>query len=269
MRISNITFYVNTLRHAPLGAGAFLPDYITNNHELANVSGGDNLCFFRCLAVCQGADRRWCKREAKRLFDDYCVYFNIDSNDFVGVNSIDFVDLEDFFKINFIAYELDGNVVNLVQRSQELYSELIKLNVWKNHLSLITDFEHYCGIYKCIHCDKLRNSNCHHYRHTKTCKTAVCDLFPGIIHKNSPTAFEKLEEISICVPSNERCFPYFACYDFEAYFSQENLPGNGAKLSFEARHVPYSVGIATNIPNSENGVCFVTNVTKTIWCKKC
>ena len=39
----------------------------------------------------------------------------------------------------------------------------------------------------------------------------------------------------------------------------KNLPGNGPKLSFEVRHVPLSVGIATNVPNFENGVCFVTN----------
>ena len=37
-----------------------------------------------------------------------------------------------------------------------------------------------------------------------------------------------------------------------------SLPGNGPK-SFEARHVPLSVGIATNVTNFENGVCFVTN----------
>ena len=28
---------------------------------------------------------------------------------------------------------------------------------------------------------------------------------------------------------------------------------------FEARHTPLSVGIATNVPNFEKGVCFVTN----------
>ena len=71
--------------------------------------------------------------------------------------------------------------------------------------------------------------------------------------------FEQLEKIGICVPANERFFPYFGCYDFEAYFSQENLPGNGPKLSFEASHVPLSVSIATNVPTFENGVCFVTN----------
>ena len=259
VQIFNITFCVNSLKDAPLGAGAPLPDYILNNHGLANLSGNDNLGFFRCLAVYQGADRRRCEREAKKLFNDYCAHFNIVPNDFVGVNLFNFVDLEDFFKINLITYELEGSVTKLVQKSQKLCSESIKLIVWKIHLSLITDFEHYCGIYKCIHCDKLWDSNRNYYRHTKTCKTAVHDLFPGGIHKNPRTIFEKLEEIGICVSANERFFSYCACYDFEAYFSPENLPESGPKLSFEARHVPLSVGIATNVPNFENGVCFVTN----------
>ena len=146
----------------------------------------------------------------------------------------------------------------MVQKSRELYSESIKLNIWKNHISLITDFEHYCGIYKYIHCDKLCDSNCNYCRLTKTYKTAVRDLFAGGIHKNLPTIFEKLEEIGICVPANKRFFLYFVCYDFEAYFSQVNLSENGPKLSFETRHILLSVGIATNVPNFESGVSFVT-----------
>ena len=46
VQISNITFYANSLKDAPLGAGASLPSYITNNRGLPNVSGNDNLCFF-------------------------------------------------------------------------------------------------------------------------------------------------------------------------------------------------------------------------------
>ena len=37
---------MNSLKDALLGAGASLPDYITNNHGLANVSGDDNFGFF-------------------------------------------------------------------------------------------------------------------------------------------------------------------------------------------------------------------------------
>ena len=203
VQILNITFYANTLKNAPLGAGASLPSYITNNHGFENVLGDNNLCFFRCLVVCRGADRHWCKREAKKLFNDYCMHFNVVPNDFVGVNLVDFVDLEDFFKINLVVYELEEEVAKLVQSSRELYSETMRLNIWENRLSLIVDFEHYCSLYQCIHCGKLWDRNCDYYRHTKTCKTTVRNLFPGGIHKNPPTIFKKLEEIGICVPANE------------------------------------------------------------------
>ena len=49
--ITNITFYVNHIKDVPLGAPISLHDYIKNNHGLRNVSSGDNLCFFCCLAV--------------------------------------------------------------------------------------------------------------------------------------------------------------------------------------------------------------------------
>ena len=100
-----------------------------NNHGLATVSGDDSLHFFRCSAVYQRANTCRCKREAKKLLNDCCVYFNIVPNDFVGVNLFDFVGLENFFKINLIAYELEGSVAKLVQRSRELYFETMKLNI--------------------------------------------------------------------------------------------------------------------------------------------
>ena len=46
IQISNITFYVNHLQDARLGAPIPLPDFIMNNRGLANVSAEDNLCFF-------------------------------------------------------------------------------------------------------------------------------------------------------------------------------------------------------------------------------
>ena len=47
----NITFYVNKLKDAPLGAPVSPPDYIKNNHGLRNVSADGNLYFF-LLFVC-------------------------------------------------------------------------------------------------------------------------------------------------------------------------------------------------------------------------
>ena len=65
------------------------------------------------------------------------------------------VNLEDFFKINLVAYEWEERFVKLVQRSRELYSETMRLNIWKNHSSLIVDVEHHCNRYQCIYCGKL------------------------------------------------------------------------------------------------------------------
>ena len=152
--ITNITFYVNHLKDAPFGAPVDLPHYIKNNHGLRNVSADKNLCFFLCLAV-------------------HRVVF-------------DFIHLEDFFELNLIAYKLDGKVAKLVQRSREFYQETMRLNVFGNHLSAIVDFELYCGVYQCVHCDKLWDHSGNHYRHTKSCTTTVREVFLGAFTKILP-----------------------------------------------------------------------------------
>ena len=95
VQISNITFYANGLKDAPLGARVTFPDHIKNNRGLMNVSGDNNLCFFRCLAVHQGGDMNVMLR---KLFNDYCMHFETTYNAFTGVNLSDFVDLKDFFQ---------------------------------------------------------------------------------------------------------------------------------------------------------------------------
>ena len=86
--ITNITFYVNHIKDAPLGAPIFLSDYIKNNRGLRNVSASDLLCFFRCLAVHQGANPHWCKQPAKNLFRAYCTRFDVAPEHFSGVQLI-------------------------------------------------------------------------------------------------------------------------------------------------------------------------------------
>ena len=179
----NITFYANSLKDAPLGARVTFSDHIKNNHGLVSVSGDNNLCFFQCLAVHRGGNKRWNERDAQKLFNDYYMHFNTVHNAFTGVNLSDFVDLEDFFKIIMVAYELEEGVAKLIQRSRKLCSETMRLSIWENHLSPIVDFEHYCSVYHCIHCGKLWDRNSDYCRHTKTFKTAVRELFPEDIYK--------------------------------------------------------------------------------------
>ena len=215
------------------------------------------MCVFCCLAVHQGADPHRCEKTAKILFCAYYDRFDVAPERFAGVQLFDFLHLEDFFKLNLIAYELDGKAAKLVQRSCEFYKETMRLNVYENHVSVIVDFEHYCSVYQCVHCDKLWYRNCDYYRHTKSCTTTVCEVFPGGIHKNPATIFEKLEEIGIVVPHCDRHFFFFACYDFEVYFSKKQI-SNSVILTLDASHIPLSFAIASNVPGYKSGVCFVT-----------
>ena len=213
--------------------------------------------FFPMSGRVRGADRRGCNRAAKQLFFEYCTHFDV--SEFSRVSLFDFIELENFYKINIVAYELENNKAKVIQRSRELYNETMKVNAFKNHLSLIVDFEKYCHVNQCMHCDKLWYRNNHYYRHTKTCLTTVHESFPGGVYHNSYTIFEKLEQIGIQVPKQDRFYPYYACYDFEAYLYRDQLPENGPKLSFEARHVPMSVGMASNVPGFEEGKRFITS----------
>ena len=175
------------------------------------------------------------------------------------VSLFDFVELENFYKINIVVYELENNIAKVIQRSRELYEKTMNVNVFKNHLSLIVDFEKYCHVYQCIHCDKLWYCNSHYYRHTKICLTTVRESFPGGVYHNSYTIFEKLEQIGLQVPKQDRIYPYYACYDFEAYLYCDQLPENGPKLLFKVRHIPMCVGIASNVPGFEEGKSFITS----------
>ena len=144
----------------------------------------------------------------------------------------------------------------------------MQLNVFKNHLSLIVDFEKYCDVYQCQRCDKLWYGRKHFLRHTISCDQTVTQSFPGGVFKNQPTIFQKLEDIDVFVPHDQRHYPFYCCYDFESILRQNNLPENGEKLSFTSKHIPLSVGIASNIPNFEDPICFVSEGNETVLVQK-
>ena len=46
VQISNVTFYANNLKYAPLGARVTFPDHTKSNHGLVTVLGDNNASFF-------------------------------------------------------------------------------------------------------------------------------------------------------------------------------------------------------------------------------
>ena len=149
----------------PLGKPPHLPDYIKNNRFIIglekdrnnNYPYKDHLCFFRCLAIGKYKfTRHNCNQKAKELFDQYCEHFEVNPQDFKGVELTDFPQLEKYYETRLFAMFLkeDGTAKTLYL-SQSSFPTKIYMNVYQNHLSFITDIKMYSKQYICVSCDKL------------------------------------------------------------------------------------------------------------------
>ena len=104
-------------------------------------------------------------------------------------------------------------------------------------------------------------------KHTTSCGQTVTQSFPGGIFKNQLTIFQILENIGIFVPYDQRHYPFYY-YDFESILSQDDLPENSKKLSFTFKHIPLSMGVASNIRNCEDSIRFVSEGNETVLVQK-
>ena len=248
----------------PLGNPPKLPDYIKNNRFIIglekdqnnNYRYKDHLCFFRCLAIGKFEKTRHnCNKKAKELFQDYCQHFQVDPQDFKGVELTDFPQLEKFYEIQLFAMVLkeDGTAKTLYL-SQSSFSTKIYLNVFKNHLSLITDIQMYSKQFICNRCDKLSTKMSNHLRHQSKCDGTVEYAFPGGVYKNKLSIFEELEEMGVRVQEEDKYEKWFACFDFEAYqrdfregLDQVEEIECEEGTSWNKVHVPVSFSVGCNL----------------------
>ena len=140
---------------APIGQKVDLPAYIVNNSGITALNTDDNFCFFRCLSVFRGSIVKNCELDTKQLFQCYIQHFDIDPSSVDGVKVFDFVEIEDLFQVNIVVYSLNETSAQLVHKSRGFYKDTMKLNLYKNHFSLIHDFEKYCDVYRCVKCVQL------------------------------------------------------------------------------------------------------------------
>ena len=163
-RIVNLRIHL-VMTIYPLGKPLKLHDYIKNNHYIIGLEKDknhayrdkDHLCFFRCLAIGKfGKTHHNCKQKAKELFQDYCQYSRVKPQDFKGVKLGEFPELEKYFEVQLFAVFLkeDGSAKTLYL-SQASFPTMIYMNVYQNHLSLITDIKMYSKQCICNRCGKL------------------------------------------------------------------------------------------------------------------
>ena len=147
----------------------------------------------------------------------------------------------------------DGSAKTLYL-SQASFPSKIYLNVYQNHLSLITDHKMYSKQYICNRCDKVSTKISHHLHHQSTCDVNVKYVYPGGVYKNKLSMFEELEEMGVCLWEEDKYEEWFACYDFEVYqrdfcevVDQVEELDSEEGTSWNKMHVPVSFSVGCNL----------------------
>ena len=248
----------------PLGNPPSLPEYIKNNRYIIALEKDQNhakryddyLCFFRCLAIAKfGKTYHNCNLKAKELFDQYCEHFGVNPQDFKGVELIDFPQLETFYETQlFVMFLKEDGSAKTIYLSQASFPIKIYLNLYENHLSLITDIKMYSKQFICNRCQKVSTKMSNHLRHQSKCDANVKYVFPGGVYRNKLSVFEELEEMGVRVREEDKYEKWFACYDFEAYqrnfregIDQAEEIESEEGTSWNKVHVPVSFSVGCNL----------------------
>ena len=248
--ITNVRFDV-TPTDFPLGQG-YLPDYVKQKRSIMgmekNNRGEDvNNCFFQCLAYHRN---QWLEKYVETLENEWKMYSGKKK-----VELSDLSHLEECFKVNVNVYELQSNeTVKPVYISSGVYEDDVYLNVYKNHLSYVKDFKKYAKKFTCVFCQKMFKRVFDWRRHMKQCKGKTKWEYPGTFYSPKMSMFEGLQQSGVLV--EETFFPWFIVYDFEAILQRE-VSQVSENLKWEARHIPISVSVCSNVEGYTEPRCFV------------
>ncbi|XP_069106330.1 uncharacterized protein [Argopecten irradians] len=257
-RITNVRWTV-TRTSFPLGAGTVLPDYVKSKKSIISLTNDartgraftDNLCLFRCLAYDRVRDVKNIERTAAQLFRDFTDN-TCSIERFPGVPLSDLPKIEKHFSVNLNVFRLneDGSVC-FVNRTFGCYSHSINLNMYGQHLSYIKSFQAYSQKYVCRCCQKMFKTACDLRRHEQKCENATKLVYPGGYHSNPISVFQNLENYGYITTAEDRFYPYFITYDFEAMLRS---PSDDR---YEQEHVPVSCSVCSNVPGFEEPYCIV------------
>ena len=188
-------------------------------------------------------------------------------------------DLEHLYEINIFVYSLeptktDGEdedeiqddtdakpeiAAQLIYRSLCHYPSTLYLNLYQHHFSCIKDMKTYSKSYCCSRCGKFWKYGFMLNRHERTCEAKVQYMFPGGAYKTPPTIFLLLEDEGFTTPTELKYFPYRTTFDFECMFSSTTGLNDTEKLTWNAKHIPLSVSVCSNVPSHDHPKCFVSD----------
>ncbi|MCG7865753.1 MAG: C2H2-type zinc finger protein, partial [Candidatus Thiodiazotropha taylori] len=260
--VTNVRFPVWST-HYPIGQGP-LPDFLLKKDSLyplvKNQQTGklykDNLCAFRCLALHRGHDIKSIEGPAQAFYQQWTVDEEED-DDFDGLAYDKFPEFEKHFGVNLEVYSLEeSGFARSLYKSRGQQESTMYANLFDNHMSYIRDFAMFAQKYQCQTCDRHFKQPSDLHRHQRTCSNKTKYVFPGGFHSMKESIFEQLDQYGIDVPREERTFPWFICYDFEAILQKlDDRPTE--TLAWTHQHVPISVALCSNVKGHRDPVCLV------------
>ena len=278
--VTNVNIWIyNTnyvLGHEPI----VLPPYLSCSKTLLTFSSykqntstkyyKDNLCAFRSLCYYKNPllyEQDYVTFEVSTLelfeiwveFADKTMHKTVNKKSFPGITLSDVSYFEDCFNINIQLYEkLDKDTVIPVYKSTKSYPNTLQMNIYNHHLSLILDFPAYAKKFKCKMCNKLFNKHFSYSRHEQQCNNATKIKFKGGFYKGNPTIFEELDLVGIYTKPEDRVYPWFIVYDFEAVL--EKLQHSTSSVTeLTNKHFPISVAVCSNISQYRKPICIMNS----------
>ena len=276
--ITQIEYYIY-LTDFNLGEDIILPDFILSKRCIITRQSDSNglpydphMCFFVALAQKRklnlGANAyRNVRAEIKALLEQWHRFllarkeidhdsFDDFREEFEGVDLSDMSLLEECFEVSINIYELKANGECMVEyMSTGNYAQKLDLNLYQNHLNLITNLDTYSNRFVCSLCGKMFRKKYALRKHNSSCLWKTKHRFPGGYYKHFKSIYDELGEVGIHVPPHLRLYPYFAVWDMEAML--EVIPEEGNKLRYSHRHRPISCSIASNVSGYEDAYCVV------------
>ena len=264
VRITNVSFFVTKVLRCPIGASTDLPPYLKNNKGLISLvsyrgtSYDDNLCFFRCLAIYQGANVKALESKAKELFNCYLSGMSILVSEFSGISLNELQDASQIFDVGICVFtQSESGITESLYRTLK-NDNVMYLNLYNNHFSYIKDLNKFSRSFRCGKCNKTFPTMHRQRRHSTTCDAATRDIYVGGVFEPNRTIFDKLGDFGINIPTELRFFPYRACFDIECALIRDTGVDNSAKVEFSAKHLLASIAVCSNVSGHQQPTCLLS-----------
>lgn len=241
-----------------MGAGE-VPDYILNNRHLLSLTKDqsgrkydDSFCAFRAIAAHRNLKQG--RRVWYQLETETSTLCQLWSHSNLALHELP--EFEELFGLRVDIYSLDeDDAVYPRYLSTRKTGDPVVLNLFKDHLSLVTNVNGYLGKFKCASCERHFSRLRYLKQHQGRCARATRMEFTHEHFRPSPTIFEELLELGINVPVVDRFFPWFGTFDCESVL--KGCDDRSDKLQWIARHEMVSVSLSSNIDGYRTPKCFV------------